>query len=82
MPEGLQITGQFIVAEVRKNKSDTVRVTRALVNGSPYVFIQLFSTWGDGKPTTPKPIGKPISLRVELTTELIEALTAARDWLL
>lgn len=79
--EGLKITGQFVVAEIKKSKSDSIRVTRALVNGAPYVFLQLFSSWNEGKIGPPKPVGKPISLRIGLVNTLIETLASARDWL-
>jgi len=76
---GLQITGHFIVGEIQKNKTDTIRVTRALLNGTPYVFLAVQTTFNSKD--RPYQKGANISLRTDKIDDLIEKLVNARDWL-
>lgn len=81
MSELAHFTAPFIIAEIEKNKGTTMRVTRALVNGEPYVFIQLFSVFdGSTRLKAPRTVGKPISLKADKIPELIGALQAVLTW--
>jgi len=76
---GLHVSGRWTVGEIKKNKTDTIRVDRLLFNGIPYVSIQVISCYED-KAKTQKPLGKPISLMLERIDGLIQALENAKDW--
>lgn len=74
-----QYSEQFVVGEVRKNRYDTIRVSRLLVDNEPYASLQLIHGFIPKGADKPQP-ERPLLLKADRIDELIQALESVKAW--